>query len=46
MRKLWSQERHFSLDKYEGALKGQQLWLVTDFKSLHDASHNEGAAPS
>ena len=32
----------FSLDDYEGALKLQPAWLVTDCKSLYHAIHKEG----
>ena len=47
MRTLWSQmtTAEFSLDSYEGAEKKKAL-LVTDCKSLCDAIHKEGAAPS
>ena len=34
------------MDDYEGALKKQPRMLVTDCKSVHDAIHKEGAAPS
>ena len=48
MEELWSQmtTAEFSLDNYEDALKEQPALLVTDCKSLHDAIHMEGAAPS
>ena len=47
MRTLWSQNTttESSLDHHEGALKKQPALLV-DCESLHDAIHNDSAAPS
>ena len=48
MRTMWEQmtRSEFVLENYEQFLKARPSILVTDCKSLYDAIHKEGAAPS
>ena len=48
MRTMWAQmtSSEFVLDNYEQFLKARPSILITDWKSLYDAIHKEGAAPA